>query len=52
MIDGGVLAGLPRDIAEKLVLQTVYGSAKLAIETGEPAAVLKGQGDIARRVRP
>ncbi len=43
MIDGGVLAGIPRPVAEKLVLQTVYGSAKLALETGEPAAVLKGR---------
>jgi pyrroline-5-carboxylate reductase len=43
MIDGGVLAGIPRPIAEQLVLQTVYGSAKLALETGEPAAVLKGR---------
>ena len=43
MIDGGVLAGLPRPIAEQLVLQTVYGSAKLALETGEHPAVLKGR---------
>jgi pyrroline-5-carboxylate reductase len=43
MIDGGVLAGLPRLVAEKLVLQTVYGSAKLAMETGEAPAVLKGR---------
>jgi pyrroline-5-carboxylate reductase len=43
MIDGGVLAGLPRPIAEQLVLQTVYGSAKLAMETGEHPAVLKGR---------
>ena len=43
MIDGGVLAGLPRQVAEQLVLQTVYGSAKLALETGEPPAVLKGK---------
>jgi pyrroline-5-carboxylate reductase len=42
MIDGGVLAGIPRPIAEQLVLQTVYGSAKLALETGKPPAVLKG----------
>ncbi len=42
MIDGGVLAGLPRTVAEKLVLQTVYGSAKLAMESGETPAVLKG----------
>lgn len=43
MIDGGVLAGLPRPVAEQLALQTVYGSAKLALETREPAAVLKGK---------
>lgn len=43
MIDGGVLAGLPRPVAEQLVLQTVYGSAKLAMETGEPPAVLRGR---------
>jgi len=43
MIDGGVLVGLPRPVAEQLVLQTVYGSAKLALETGEPPAVLKGK---------
>ncbi len=41
LIDGGVLAGLPRQVAEKLVLQTVYGSAKLALETGDHPAVLK-----------
>lgn len=43
MIDGGVLAGLPRPVAEQLVVQTVYGSAKLALETGEHPAVLKGK---------
>lgn len=43
LIDGGVLAGLPRSAAEQLVLQTVYGSAKLALETKEHPAVLKGQ---------
>lgn len=43
MIDGGVLAGLPRPLAEQLVLQTVYGSARLALETGEHPAVLKGR---------
>jgi len=42
MIDGGVLAGLPRPVAQQLVLQTVYGSAKLALESGEAPAVLKG----------
>ncbi|MGI6655361.1 MAG: pyrroline-5-carboxylate reductase [Desulfobulbus sp.] len=43
LIDGGVLAGLPRSLAERLVVQTVYGSAKMALETGEPAAVLKAR---------
>jgi pyrroline-5-carboxylate reductase len=43
MIDGGVLAGLPRPVAEELAVQTLYGSAKLAMETKEPAAVLKGK---------
>lgn len=43
LIDGGVLAGLPRPIAEQLVLQTVCGSAQLALQTGEPPAVLKGK---------
>lgn len=43
MIDGGVLAGLPRPLAEQLVLQTVYGSARLALESGEHPAVLKGR---------
>jgi pyrroline-5-carboxylate reductase len=43
LIDGGVLAGIPRPLAEQLALQTLYGSAKLAMETGEPAAVLKGR---------
>jgi len=41
MIDGGVLVGLPRAVARQLVLQTVYGSAKLALETGENVSVLK-----------
>ncbi len=43
MIDGGVREGLPRDVAEKLTLQTFLGAAKLAIETGEHPAVLKGR---------
>lgn len=43
LVDGGVLAGLPRPVAEQLVLQTVLGSAKLALETGEHPAVLKGR---------
>jgi pyrroline-5-carboxylate reductase len=43
LVDGGVRAGLPRPVAEQLVLQTVLGSAKLALETGEHPAVLRGR---------
>ncbi len=41
MIDAGVKVGLPRNEAETLVLQTVYGSVKLAMESGEHPAVLR-----------
>jgi pyrroline-5-carboxylate reductase len=34
MIDAGVMLGLPRDIATTLVVQTMYGSAKLLSDTG------------------
>lgn len=39
--DGGVAAGLPRDVATKLAAQTVFGSAKMLLETGLGAAALK-----------
>jgi pyrroline-5-carboxylate reductase len=39
--DGGVAAGLPRDIATKLAAQTMLGSAKMVLETGQHPAVLK-----------
>ncbi len=39
--DGGVAAGLPRDIATKLAAQTLLGSAKLLLESGLHAAALK-----------
>lgn len=41
--DGGVAAGLPRQIASKLALQTVFGTAKLLEETEIHPAVLKDQ---------
>jgi pyrroline-5-carboxylate reductase len=41
--DGGVRMGLPRDIATLLAAQTVFGSAKLMLETGQAAGVLKDQ---------
>lgn len=34
MIDAGVMLGLPRDIATTLVVQTMYGSAKLLSDSG------------------
>lgn len=39
--DAGVKNGLPRDVATRLAAQTVYGSAKMVLETGEHTAVLK-----------
>jgi pyrroline-5-carboxylate reductase len=41
--DGGVKAGLARDQALELAAQTVLGSAKLLIETGEHPGRLKDQ---------
>jgi pyrroline-5-carboxylate reductase len=41
LTDGGVAAGLPRAIAQKLALQTVRGTAQLLQETGIHPAELK-----------
>src|SRR4051794_2038732 len=37
LAEGGVLAGLPRDVAETLAFQTLLGSAKLLVQEGAPA---------------
>lgn len=41
MADAAVLQGIPRDVAYLLVEQTILGSAKLALETGEHPGKLK-----------
>ena len=43
MSDGGVAAGLPRDIATKLAAQTVLGAAKMVLVTGQHPGALKDQ---------
>jgi pyrroline-5-carboxylate reductase len=41
LADGGVRSGLPRDVALLLAAQTVYGAAKLQLDTGEHPAILR-----------
>lgn len=41
LADGGVLAGLPRDLALKFAAQTMLGAAKMVLETGEHPAQLR-----------
>ena len=41
--DGGVAAGLKRDDATLLAAQTVYGAAKMVLETGKHPDALRDQ---------
>jgi pyrroline-5-carboxylate reductase len=41
MAEAGVKVGLPREMATMLAAQTLFGSAKLALETGHHPALLK-----------
>ncbi|MQA60816.1 MAG: pyrroline-5-carboxylate reductase [Actinophytocola sp.] len=41
MIDAGILLGLPRAIAEKLIIQSAVGSAKMLSESDEHPVILR-----------
>jgi pyrroline-5-carboxylate reductase len=43
LIEGGVLAGLPRDVAAELAVHTLVGAGRLLVESGETAEVLRAQ---------
>jgi pyrroline-5-carboxylate reductase len=43
LADGGVHMGLSRDVALKLAMQTVYGAARLALESGKHLGELKDE---------
>ena len=39
--DGGVECGLPRDVAQKLAATTLFGAAKMVIDSGKHPGELK-----------
>lgn len=49
MADAGVREGLPRATAYRLAAQTVLGSGKMMIDTGEASRAAQGHGVFSRR---
>lgn len=43
LIDAGVSAGLPRDVATVLAQQTLYGASKLLVESGQSPTELRAE---------
>jgi len=43
LVAAGTAAGLDASVARQLVEQTLYGAARMMIETGRPAEVLRGE---------
>jgi pyrroline-5-carboxylate reductase len=43
LADGGVKVGLSRDVALKLALQTVYGAARMALDSAKHLSELKDE---------
>ena len=41
LAEGGVAAGLPRDLATELAAQTMFGAARMVLDTGSHPALLK-----------
>ena len=42
LIEGGVMAGLPRQVSEHLARQMLLGASRLLVESGETAEALRG----------
>ncbi|GLI51251.1 MULTISPECIES: pyrroline-5-carboxylate reductase [Tepidanaerobacter] len=43
LIEAGVKAGIPRPLSEELTVQTVYGAAKMVVETGQSPSKLRSE---------
>lgn len=41
LVEAGVLVGLPREVSQELVLQTLLGSARLLVESGQEPEALR-----------